>query len=156
MPNLLRYTRLALGFALLATLLLYPNLPAPFRAAPVRAAGPPVSNTNDAGGGSLRQAILDAAPGDTITFQPGLTGTIKLTSGQLVISKTLTISGPGASVLAIDAPTLGQPIFFITQTNSTISGLTLQRGGSPGFNGGAISVESASVTVTNSTMVSNT
>src|SRR5947208_1031207 len=146
MPILLRYTRLGLGFALLATLLLYPNLPAPFRAAPARAAGPTVSTTADAGGGSLRQAILDAVPGDTITFQPGLTGTIKLTSGQLVINKPLTISGPGASVLAIDAPTLGQSIFFITQT-ATISGLTLQRGGG-GSNGGAISVESASVTVT--------
>src|SRR5437899_982603 len=102
MPILLRYTRLGLGFALLATLLLYPNLPTPFRAAPARASGPTVSTTADSGGGSLRQAILDAAPGDTITFQPGLTGTIKLGRGHLVIDKALTIAGPGASVLAVD------------------------------------------------------
>ncbi len=52
-----------------------------------------VSNINDSGIGSLRQAIADAASGDTITFAAGLSGqTITLTS-ELVISKSLTISG---------------------------------------------------------------
>jgi hypothetical protein len=52
-----------------------------------------VVNLDDSGPGSLRQAIADATPGDTIDF--AVTGTITLTSGELVITNDLTISGPG-------------------------------------------------------------
>jgi hypothetical protein len=45
-----------------------------------------VTNTNDAGPGSLRQAIISAVAGDTIVFNPGVTGTITLTSGALNIT----------------------------------------------------------------------
>jgi hypothetical protein len=49
-----------------------------------------VSNTNDSGAGSLRQAILDnnATGTNTIVFSSIVTGTITLTSGELFISKT--------------------------------------------------------------------
>jgi hypothetical protein len=49
-------------------------------------------NLNDSGAGSLRQAVLDAnaSPGaDSIAFQDELSGTITLTSGELVISDEL-------------------------------------------------------------------
>ena len=59
-----------------------------------------VTNTNDSGPGSLRQALADAIDGDTVTF--AVTGTITLTSGGLVIDKDVTISGPGADQLSID------------------------------------------------------
>ena len=65
-----------------------------------------VSNTQDSGPGSLRDDIQmsNAAGGaNTITFSPGLTGTITLTSGQLEISANLTISGPGAGSLIVSA-----------------------------------------------------
>ena len=59
-----------------------------------------VINTNDSGSGSLRQAIAAAAPGDTINFSlSGCPCTITLISGELVIDKSLTIQGPGASLL---------------------------------------------------------
>src|SRR5690349_3032166 len=51
-----------------------------------------VTNTNDSGPGSLRQALADANNGDTINF--AVTGTIQLTSGELVIDNSITISGP--------------------------------------------------------------
>lgn len=56
-----------------------------------------VTNTNDSGPDSLRQAILDADDGDTITF--GVTGTITLTSGELLIeNKSLVIQGPAGGI----------------------------------------------------------
>lgn len=49
-----------------------------------------VTNLNDSGAGSLRQALADAeaaAGADSITFDAGLTGgTLRLTTGQLVIA----------------------------------------------------------------------
>ncbi len=60
-----------------------------------------VTDKNDSGVGSLRQAILDASSGDTIAFASGVTGKITLTSGELSIAKNLTISGPGASILTV-------------------------------------------------------
>ena len=59
-----------------------------------------VTNTNDSGLGSLRQALTIANDGDTINF--AVTGTITLTSGGLPINKNITILGPGADQLSID------------------------------------------------------
>ncbi len=54
-----------------------------------------VSNLNDAGSGSLRQAIEDAAPGSTIDFDPALAGgTIALLSQLDIGDKELTIVAP--------------------------------------------------------------
>ena len=61
-----------------------------------------VTNTNDSGAGSFRQAIIAASPGDTINFAPSVT-TVTLTSGELVIDKNLTITGPGANRLTVTA-----------------------------------------------------
>ena len=84
-----------------------------------------VSSTADSGPGSLRDAITNAMPGDTITFAPTLNGsTIKLTS-ELVITKPLTIMGPGANQLTIDAQ-LNSRVFHITAPGDvTIDNLSL-------------------------------
>lgn len=61
-----------------------------------------VTTAADSGADSLRQAIADACPGGTITFDASLNGqTITLTSGELVINRNLTITGPGANLLAV-------------------------------------------------------
>src|SRR4051812_25712027 len=64
-----------------------------------------VTNTTDdalaPAAGSLRKAITDATDGDTIQFDPAVTGTITLAGAELVVAKTLTIAGPGAANLAI-------------------------------------------------------
>ena len=70
-------------------------------AAPAAAAGFQVTNLNDSGPGSLRDAVAqaEANPGaDTITFQPLLNGTITLTTGDLAITDPVTISGSGATI----------------------------------------------------------
>ena len=58
-----------------------------------------VTNNNDNGTGSLRQAIADAVSGDTINF--AITGMITLTNGELLLANNLSIVGPGATNLAI-------------------------------------------------------
>ncbi len=59
-----------------------------------------VTNTNDSGAGSLRQALADANDGDTITF--AVTGTITLTSSELLVNHGINISGPGSVNLAVN------------------------------------------------------
>jgi hypothetical protein len=88
-----------------------------------------VINTNDSGFGSLRQATLDASAGDddVISFAPGLGGTITLSSGELEIGKSLSITGPGASVLGVSGNSSGR-VFDVTNGVVNISGLTIRDG----------------------------
>ena len=89
-----------------------------------------VSNLNNSGPGSLRQAIADAAPGDTIEFAPGLTGAI-LTQAELLIDKYLIIIGPGADVLTIRRNTAAADfsVFHIGENvSAVISGLAISNG----------------------------
>ncbi|MGH2553959.1 MAG: T9SS type A sorting domain-containing protein [Chitinophagaceae bacterium] len=71
-----------------------------------------VSNTNDAGAGSLRQAILDANanPGSDIIDATGITGTINILSVLPNITESVTISGPGMSLLTLNQ-TIDRRIF---------------------------------------------
>src|SRR6516225_8769862 len=60
-----------------------------------------VTNTNDSGPSSLRDALNVANDGDTIDAT-GVSGTILLTSGELNVNKDVIITGPGADNLAVD------------------------------------------------------
>lgn len=67
-----------------------------------------VTNLNDSGPGSLRQAITTANGNgfrveDAIVFAPDVTGVIRLNSSLPKITNPLSIFGPGADVLTIDA-----------------------------------------------------
>ena len=89
-----------------------------------------VTNTNDAGAGSLRQAIADAADGGTIQFDPSIAGgTISLATGQLVIDKSLTIEGPVPGGMTVDGASNGR-VFNIGQTTGgvTLRNLTISGG----------------------------
>jgi hypothetical protein len=120
-----------------------------------------VSNLADSGPNSLRQAVLDAnaAPGaDEIAFAPGLTGTILLTfaSGEIRITDSLAVDGPGAAVLTVDAVRQSR-IFHVENTevatpiDVTLSGLTLTRGAAGGRGaGGAVFADSENLTILDS------
>src|SRR6059036_3264841 len=82
-----------------------------------------VTNTNDSGPGSLRQALADANDGDTIEF--AVTGTIGLTSGELLVAKNITISGPGAENLAVNGNGKTTVFHIASGETVTISGLTI-------------------------------
>ncbi len=94
-----------------------------------------VANTNDSGSGSLRAAVADASPGDTIDLS-GLSGTINL-SNPVRIDKTLTIVGPGAADLTVvGGAGSSDSVFKIQGGNgvTTISGLTVTGGENSAIN----------------------
>lgn len=101
-----------------------------------------VTNLNDAGPGSLRDAITQANQGpgvDAIRFSRKLAGTIVLSSGKLQISDALRISGPGATAVTVSGN--HQSAVFEVDANVTaaISGLTVADGHAAfGFAGGGI------------------
>lgn len=120
-----------------------------------------VSNLADSGAGSLRQAMLDAnaynasSSSTSITFQPGLNGTINLAAMLPFISQArgMSIDGAGASIVidgGSSSNSTGDRVFFVgvssdiananlpvtTSTNFAISNLVIQNGNARGGNGG--------------------
>ncbi|MGE4192880.1 MAG: autotransporter domain-containing protein [Pseudodesulfovibrio sp.] len=61
-----------------------------------------VTNTFDSGAGSLRQAIIDAADGDTIQFVDGLTGTITLASALPTLNSVTFVNGTDIQLTRTD------------------------------------------------------
>ena len=88
-----------------------------------------VTNTDDSGPGSLRNAITDAPSGSTIQFANSLKGgTITLTSGVVSINQNLNIDGPGAGKLAVSGGGESQVFDIGSGALVTISGLTITDG----------------------------
>jgi hypothetical protein len=112
-----------------------------------------VTNTNDNGAGSLRQAIADAHNGDTVDF--GVTGTITLSTGDLLVDKSVTIHGPGSGNLTVDANGSGRGFYVSSGVTATIAGLTITNGIDGGFGGGGIYNDHATLAVDNCTVSGN-
>ncbi|BDI19224.1 hypothetical protein ANSO36C_50260 [Nostoc cf. commune SO-36] len=122
-----------------------------------------VTNTNDSGAGSLRQALLNAnatAGADTITFAGSVftdvtPDIITLTSGQLTITDDVTIVGTGASQLTISGNNAFS-VFEITEagTDVSIDGLKITNANDVIY--GSIFLNSnTSLNLTNSTVSDN-
>jgi hypothetical protein len=93
-----------------------------------------VTNLADSGAGSLRDRLAAAAPGDTVAFAPGLSGTVFLGS-TLDITKSLTVQGPGPDTLALYGQQATQVFHVAAGVTAGISGLTVA-GGSDWQGGG--------------------
>jgi hypothetical protein len=116
---------------------------------------PLVTNTDDSGVGSLRDAIADANehPGaDTVTFAPALSGTVQLQSFLPPLADDATIQGPGADRLTVRRQSGGDyPVFAVGGgVIAEIAGLTIAngKGGEGGgiHNTGVLTVRRAAVT----------
>jgi hypothetical protein len=130
-----------------------------------------VTNLDNNGPGSLRYEIALAKSGDKIVFNKKLDGeTIMLTSGELDITKSLTIQGPGAGILTINGgadgtdQARGSRVFAVEQNaNVTLSGLTITGGDgkvfggefSPYDNEGGGILNLGTLTVSNTTLSGN-
>jgi uncharacterized repeat protein (TIGR01451 family) len=114
-----------------------------------------VSNLNDDNSaGSLRAILAQAnadGGGDTVVFAPGLSGTITLTGGELVLNQDVTIRGPGAGRLTINGN--ANRIFEVDAGHVTISGLTLTAGVA---NGGGAVLNFAALTLSGDVLTGNT
>ena len=115
-----------------------------------------VTNTNDAGAGSLRQALLDSSDGHTIFFAAALNGqTITLTTGELLVDMSVHISGPGADQLAVSGNNARRVFYIASGTTVSISGLTIRNGLASGARGGGIYIDHANLTLNGSTLSGN-
>lgn len=117
-----------------------------------------VTNLDDSGGGSLRDAIDGVSDGGTVTFKKGLKGTITLDS-ELLINRSVTINGPGAGKITLD----GQAEFrhfaiggADPDIDVAISGLKLVRGHDDGNGGSIWSLADGSVDLSDIVLRSNT
>ena len=112
-----------------------------------------VTNTNDSGSGSLRDALASANDGDTIDAT-GVSDTILLTSGELQINHNVTINGPGAGNLAINGNATYR-VFENFASNVTISGFAITNGHPADNNGGGGILTHGGLTLTGTSIVSN-
>jgi hypothetical protein len=107
-----------------------------------------VTNTNDSGPGSLRQAIADANDGDTINTTD-VSGSIELSSGELLVKKNVTINGPGAEKLSIENTHSSRVFEIASGEVVTISGLAINSGhavaGGGIYNAGILEVTDCSI-----------
>ena len=106
--------------------------------------------------GTLRKAIADATPGDTIDFAPGLTGKITLGGAELLLDKDLTITGSGAGSLEISGNQQSRVFSIAVGATVNVSGVTVSHGqGQSSADGGGI-LNRGNLTVTACSFLSNT
>src|SRR5690242_19642880 len=91
---------------------------------PLHAATITVTTTNDSGPGSLRGALASAADGDTIDAS-GVSGTILLTSGELLVTNSVGIMGLGSDLLAVNGNRHSRAFHIGSNTVVSISSLTI-------------------------------
>jgi len=127
-----------------------------FAAATTPAAILTVTNTDDSGSGSLRQAILDAnAAGgdDSISFT--VAGTITLASALPTITDNTTITGPGTNLLTISGNNTVRVFTVEAATTNTISSLTIANGRATNYANGAGIANAGKLTVLDCALVNN-
>jgi hypothetical protein len=111
-----------------------------------------VSNLNDSGPGSLRQALLTGPANDFITFNPNLSGAINLSSPLPPINHNLILFGPGADRITVRRNTGGSYSIFQVSAGvfARISGLAITNGSAgPGGgvgNRGTLTLDAVAVT----------
>ena len=121
----------------------------------VHAATITVTSTADSGTNTLREALANAANGDTINFTVATPATITLTTGQLLVSNSVTILGPGSANLAVNGNAASRVFNITNAVTVVITGLTVTNGLVSADAGGGIYNDSSTLTVSNCTISGN-
>jgi Predicted solute binding protein len=112
-----------------------------------------VTNTNDSGPGSLRQALADAQDGDTINFDPSV-NIVTLTSTELAITRSITISASPRLVTVQRVSQAQFRIFHVMPGQTvTIDDLHIASGGSG--SGSGVLNEQANLTISYCSFTNN-
>jgi Bacterial Ig-like domain len=98
---------------------------------------------------------------DTVNFASGIRGTLVLERGPYTITNDspaddVSIVGPGASELSVSGNNLSRVFDIDSGAKATISGLTIKNGKAPDFEDGGGIRNFGSLTLTNSTVSTNT
>lgn len=119
-----------------------------------------VTTNADDGPGSLRAALASSGDGDVINFSLATPAIITLITGELLITNSVTILGPGAGNLTINGNQQWR-VFHIPGPSDvvTIAGLTIRNGvasgGYPGGGGGGILNAHSLLTVSDCILAGN-
>jgi hypothetical protein len=106
---------------------LWHPIPHPLPAVP--AGGIAVTNCDDSGPGSLRQASLDAVSGDTIDLTDTPCSRITLTTGSILFTQSnITLQGPGPTYLTISGNGQYAPLLHDAQGTLSVNDLTIASG----------------------------
>jgi len=104
----------------------------------------------------LRDALAKVVDSDVIDFSVTTPATITLNSGQLEVSKSIMINGPGANLLTVDANKASRVFVIDSGKTVTIFGLTITNGSdSSSVGGGGILNDHANLTVNFSSLSGN-
>ena len=121
-----------------------------------------VLSSNDAGPGSLRDAIAqanaDSSPPAVVLIPSTVTGAITLSSGQLYIQHAMSVQGPGADQLTVSGSGISRVFQVSTGAGDdvSISGLRIADGDVPFHsNGAGIASYDANLTLSNCILDNN-
>jgi beta-glucanase (GH16 family) len=105
-----------------------------------------VTNLDDSGPGSLREALSLIADDGTITFDPALVGgTLTLTSGQLTVDRSVTVDASAAAPVTISAGDASRVVQVNAGTVVAMSDLVLRDGAAAPQGGGILNFGSLSL-----------
>lgn len=111
-----------------------------------------VTNANNSGAGSFRQAVLDVTAGGAILFDASLNGTMITLLSEVTIDKDIVINGNGDENTLFSGNGMTR-LFLITTGSVVINDIAVTNGSSPD-SGGAISI-SGGTTIINNTTISD-
>jgi beta-glucanase (GH16 family) len=118
-----------------------------------------VTNLNNSGDGSLRQALEEIAIGGTITFDPSLAGgTLQLTTGPLVPVNSVTIDASSAPGISLNGSGIDRVLIVDAGLIVNVSYLTITNGYGFQLAGGILNNGNLTldhVTVTGNVMTTN-
>ncbi len=141
LPTLPRASRLAVALAALLVPIVPNQAAARATMAPQPRALLSVTNCNDSGAGSLRDAVASAASGDTIDLDGLTCATITLSSGEILVTQddlTIKYSQAGGQHVAIGANLASRVLHHTGHGTLTIDGVDITDGKYDTTSGGGV------------------